>query len=243
MRADRAGRMKPWCEGRAPVRRDRRAVFPAVRTALLSASVLVLLCCLAFAKEGVIQCANLVYAGTQTSKCFSDEFLRLAEEKSTLRTERRFKRVKLADEELYGFPFAIMTGESAFTLGQAERDNLKAYLENGGFLLASAGCSSKEWDASFRRELARIFPDKPLRKLPMDHALFKTVFEVKGLELSHGGRAQLEGLEIDGKIVAIYSAEGLNDTAHMSGCCCCGGNEIQNSVQVNVNILAYALLH
>ena len=195
------------------------------------------------AKEGVIQCANLVYAGTQTSQCFSDEFLRLAEEKSTLCTERRFKRVKLADDELYGFPFAIMTGDSSFVLSSEERKSLKAYLENGGFLLASAGCSSDSWDASFRQEIARVFPGIALKKLPMDHPVFKTVFEIKGLELSHGGRAQLEGLELGGKIVMIYSPEGLNDTAHMTGCCCCGGNEIQNSVQVNVNILAYALLH
>ena len=27
------------------------------------------------------------------------------------------------------------------------------------------------------------------------------------------------------------------------GCCCCGGNEIENSLEVNVNILVYALLH
>ena len=26
-------------------------------------------------KEGVVQCGNLIYAGTQTSRCFSDEFL------------------------------------------------------------------------------------------------------------------------------------------------------------------------
>ena len=35
----------------------------------------------------------------------------------------------------------------------------------------------------------------------------------------------------------------MNDTAHTEGCCCCGGNEIQNSMEINANILAYALLH
>ena len=45
-------------------------------------------------------------------------------------------------------------------------------------------------------------------------------------------RATLEGLEIDGRIVLIYSPEGLNDTANAGGgCCCCGGNEIRNSWQ------------
>jgi hypothetical protein len=52
----------------------------------------------------------------------------------------------------------------------------------------------------------------------------------------------LFGLTIGGKIVLIYSPDGLNDTATMHGCCCCGGNEIKNSQKVNANILVYALL-
>jgi hypothetical protein len=58
----------------------------------------------------------------------------------------------------------------------------------------------------------------------------------------------LEGLEIDGKIVMVYSPEGLNDTANANksggkNCCCCGGNEVKNSQQINVNIFTYALTH
>ena len=35
----------------------------------------------------------------------------------------------------------------------------------------------------------------------------------------------------------------LNDTPHSTGCCCCGGNELENAIDINVNILAYALTH
>jgi hypothetical protein len=51
----------------------------------------------------------------------------------------------------------------------------------------------------------------------------------------------LEGISLGGRLAVLYSQDGLNDTAHTQGCCCCGGNEIRNSVQINVNILAYAL--
>jgi hypothetical protein len=66
--------------------------------------------------------------------------------------------------------------------------------------------------------------------------------------LKKGGTAYLEGLVVDGKIVMIYSGEGLNDTANASKedgkqCCCCGGNEIKNSQDINVNIFTYALTH
>ena len=55
--------------------------------------------------------------------------------------------------------------------------------------------------------------------------------------------ARLLGLEKNGKLVIVYSPHGLNDTEHSEGCCCCGGNEISNSLEINVNILVYALCH
>jgi hypothetical protein len=83
-----------------------------------------------------------------------------------------------------------------------------------------------------------------LTPLPMDHPVFSAFYEIAELKLSHPAEEpRLEGLIHDGKVVLIYSGHGLNDTAHTEGCCCCGGNEISNALQVNVNILVYALLH
>jgi hypothetical protein len=196
------------------------------------------------AKDGVIQCANLIYGGTHTSRCFSDQFLTALQQETSIPSERRFKSVKLASKELFDFPFVVMTGESDFRLTKAERENLSKYLTSGGFLLASAGCSSKDWDKAFRREIRHVFKDLKLKRIAMDHPVFRTVYEVKKLNLSHAGAdAYLEGITHKDKVVVIYSSQGLNDTAHTEGCCCCGGNEIVNSLQVNVNILVYALLH
>jgi len=77
----------------------------------------------------------------------------------------------------------------------------------------------------------------------MDHSLFKTIYDIKTIRLKNGGTTQLEGLEMDGKIVLIYSAEGLNDTPNVKGCCCCGGNEIKNCHEINANVFAYCLTH
>lgn len=198
----------------------------------------------AAAKEGAVECGNLIYAGTCTSKCFSDEFLTTVQQKTSIATERRFKAVKLAGEELFKIPFVIMTGEGDFNLTTKERANLKRYLTNGGFLLASASCSNKPWSTAFERELKSIFGNDALKDIPMDHEIFRTIFTVKDLKLSHSGpESLLRGVTYNGKIVAVYSSEGLNDSSHTEGCCCCGGNEIQNSMEINANILAYALLH
>lgn len=193
--------------------------------------------------EGIVQVANLVYAGTKSSKCFADHFLVQAEQDSSVSTSRRFHAVKLAEEDIYGFPLLIMTGEGAFTLREEERENLRKFVERGGFLLASAGCSSQEWDRSFRSEMATIFTDHPLEEIPMSHAIFNTVYEIEELETKHGKPKPLEGVSIGGRLGVLYSQDGLNDTAHTQGCCCCGGNEIRNAIEVNVNVLAYALTH
>jgi hypothetical protein len=188
-----------------------------------------------------IECANLIYGGTKSSVCFSEAFLSAVASDTTIQTSRKFKPVKLGDSELFRFPFAVMTGEGSFTLTDSERVNLRRYLEGGGFLLASAGCSSREWGESFTREIQLIFPERSLAPVPMDHPIFRTAYYIDNLE-TRGPPAQLEGLTIAGKIVLIYTADGLNDTTSMHGCCCCGGNEIKNSRQVNANILTYALL-
>jgi hypothetical protein len=189
-----------------------------------------------------VECANLIYAGTKSSVCFSEVFLSTVASETSINTSRKFKPVKLAEKEVFHFPFAVITGEGAFTLTDDERKNLKQYLEKGGFLLASAGCSSQEWGDSFAHEVEALFPNQKLAEAPMDHPIFRTVFPVTQLDMSHGGVAKLYGLTLNGKIVLVYSPDGLNDTGTMHGCCCCGGNEIKNSQKVNANILAYALL-
>lgn len=193
--------------------------------------------------QDIVRCANLIYAGSKSSVCFSDKFLATVQKETNIIADRKFTAVKLATKEIYNHPFAIMTGEGAFNLPEPERQNLRAYLERGGFLLASAGCSSSEWNQSFRREIKAVLPNQALKKIPLDHPLFRTVFAIGSVKLKHGGTTQLEGIEIDGRIVLVYSSEGLNDTGNVKGCCCCGGNEIQNCHEINVNVFSYALTH
>ena len=196
-------------------------------------------------RDGVVQCANLIYGGTHTSRCFSDEFLSIVQKKTAIPTERRFKSVKLSSKELFKFPFAMMTGEKNFLFTIKERKNLKEYLTKGGFLLASAGCSNKKFDKSFRMEIKRIFPKNKLAAIKMTHPLFRTVNKIKKLNIKSETttKVQLEGLTLNGKLVMVYSPHGLNNTANTKGCCCCGGNEILNALDINVNVLVYAILH
>ena len=193
-----------------------------------------------------IQCANLIYAGTNTSRCFSDEFLSIMQRETAIPTERRFRSVRLNSDELFRYPFVMITGESDFTFTPQERENLRKYLTNGGFMLASSGCSSTAWDTAFRRNLNQVLGEDGLEltRIPKEHAIFRTVYNIETLDLARTDEdAYLEGITHQGKIVLVYSRHGLNNTANTNGCCCCGGNEIRNADRLNVNILMYSLLH
>ncbi len=193
--------------------------------------------------DGIVQVANLVYAGIRSSRCFADHFLIQAEKDSSISTSRRFHAVKLSSDDIYEYPLVVMTGEGTFHLPESERESLRRYVQRGGFLLASAGCSSQDWDRSFRSEMAKVFPEHPMTKIEMDHPIFHTVYDINDLGAAHGNVRPLEGISIGGRLGIVYSQDGLNDTAHTQGCCCCGGNEIRNAISINVNILAYSLLY
>lgn len=190
-----------------------------------------------------VEVGNLVYAGDKTSVCFSDRFLTTVKAEAGIDAATRLRSVRMGDAaDLCSVPFAIMNGQEQFRLTEQERANLKSWLSTGGFLLASAGCSSQQWNASFTTEMEAVFGAGCLKPVPLDHALFRTLLPVNAVPLSHGGVATFRGLSIDGRLVCLFSPEGLNDTAHTQGCCCCGGNEVRPAEEIVANALVYALV-
>lgn len=189
-----------------------------------------------------VKCGKITYSKSKTSVCFSDYFLSEINSKTSVKTDVKFSPARLDTEEIFDYPFCVISGEESFTLTEKEKANLKKYLLNGGFILASPGCSNAEWNKSFRQVLASIFPENKLKKLDMSHSIFSVFYKIDKLTLKNGGTTQIEGLEIDGRIALIYSMDGLNDVANAKGCCCCGGNEIKECQQVNINIFLYAML-
>ncbi len=191
----------------------------------------------------LLQCGNLIYAGNRSSVCFADRFLTDVADQTCLRVNRRFCPVRLDSEGVFDFPFCVMSGNEGFSLTEKERTQVRKFLAQGGFLLVSPGCSDEKWDRCFRQEIKVCFPDNALRKIPMTHPIFSIVNPIPRLTDKHGRLVALEGLELNGRLVLVYSKEGLNDVEHATGCCCCGGNEISNPVRVNVNVFTYAVVY
>ncbi|MFW6058942.1 MAG: DUF4159 domain-containing protein [Phycisphaeraceae bacterium] len=196
---------------------------------------------------GVVRVGMLVYGeDEQTGVCFADDFLDTLARETHMRLHRAFEPVKLASDELFDYPFVVMTGQRAFTLSDAEREQLRQYVLHGGFVLASAGCSSERWAESFRETMNAVFDDAALEPIDLDHPLFHTVYDIDYLDVRGSDEASppLFASRIGDAVRVVFSPMGLNDTANAGdGCCCCGGNEVRNARLINANILAYALTH
>jgi len=190
----------------------------------------------------MIHCGQLIYGDNQTAICFADAFLIDAAKETGLNISPKFSAIHLLEDEVFNTPLCVFTGQKDFKLKESERSNLRRYLQNGGFVFSSPGCSDKEWNSAFKREIALALPGYELREIPMDHEIFSTVHRIRSLNVK-GSPAHLLGIFINGRLALVYSPEGLNDAKSAKGCCCCGGAEISEARQVNVNAVAYSLLH
>lgn len=190
-----------------------------------------------------IQCGNLIYSGNRTAVCFADKFLQRFKRETHLEVVPKFKPVRLDSNEIFDTPFCAWSGENSFKLSEDERKNLRDYLMKGGFIISSPGCSDENWDRSFRAEIKAIFPDNELVKIPMNHLIFKTVREITRLTTKRKHTTHLEGIFINGRLALVYTLDGVNEARYAKGCCCCGGDEITQASDLNVNILTYALLY
>jgi hypothetical protein len=116
--------------------------------------------------------------------------------------------VKLTDPELWNHPYIYVTGHGAIRLSGEEVRILRSYLTSGGFLHAD---DNYGLDASFRRELRKVFPDQELVELPADHPVYHSFYDfADGLPKIHehdGKPAQGLGIFHEGRLVVFYSYE------------------------------------
>ncbi len=108
--------------------------------------------------------------------------------------------------DLRDHPFLYMTGHGNVRFSDEELGALRAYLVSGGFLHAD---DNYGMDESLRREVTRLFPDTELVPVPIDHAVYRIVYEFPdGLPKIHehdGLPAEGLGLFSDGRLVIFYS--------------------------------------
>jgi hypothetical protein len=159
--------------------------------------------------------------------------------------------VRLDRPGLHRHPMLYLAGSGALPpLSDAERAGLRRHLQYGGFLLVDAadGSDGTGFDASVRRELAKVLPTAPLAPVPRDHVLHKSFYLLD----RQGGRLLvkpwLEAQALDGRLAVVYSQNDLGGAWARSELGdweypCTPGGEAQreSAFRVGVNVSMYAL--
>ncbi|HEU5185194.1 MAG TPA: DUF4159 domain-containing protein [Gemmatimonadaceae bacterium] len=129
-------------------------------------------------------------------------------QRTTLPVERREARVTLLDDRLWDYPFLHVTGHGNMKLSDREVERLREYLTRGGFLHVS---DNYGLDSSFRREIARVFPDRRLVDVPLKHPIYNIVYEFpKGLPKIHehdGKPPRGLGIFLGDRLAVFYDYE------------------------------------
>jgi len=194
-------------------------------------------------EPGPLRIALAVY-GEVERVCYATAFLEKANRDTTIRVAPAFEQVDLTTPTLPRHPYLILTGDRRFHFTETERDRLRDYWRGGGFVLASAACGSRSWTQSFRREVRAIHPGARFAPLPLDHPAYRIIYDLQPSDEGGQNTPALEAVHVGDRLIAILCPRGLNDTDDAAGdCCCCGGVEYKHAVELNVNLLAYAMTH
>ena len=86
--------------------------------------------------------------------------------------------LRSTDEELADYPFIYMVEPGSLYLSDEEAVALRNYLLNGGFLMLDDFWGQSEW-AGMAGQLKKVFPDRDFVELPLDHPLYRCVFNIK----------------------------------------------------------------
>jgi hypothetical protein len=138
-----------------------------------------------------------------------------------------------------------MNGHDDFVLSDVELANLRRYFAHGGFLFASGCCSAQGFPLAWRREMNRVFPGNPVRKIPYDNLIYHTFYNVdKVTALDKNEDIYLDGLYLDGDLVAVMCEDGLVCSFAMGNECNAGhGVPPETGRKLALNISVFALTH
>lgn len=116
--------------------------------------------------------------------------------------------VDVASPEIFRYPYVYMTGHGNVVFSREDIQNLRKYLEGGGFLHID---DNYGFDPFVRRELKKLFPESELVELPFSHPVYRQKFNFAGglpkIHEHDGKPAQGFGLFHKGRMVIFYSHE------------------------------------
>ncbi len=121
--------------------------------------------------------------------------------------EQTEARVTLMDDRIWDYPFLHVTGHGNINFSDEEVVRLREYL--AARRISARRTTTTGSTTSFRREIKRVFPDRPLVDVPLAHPIYHIVYDFpKGIPKIHehdGQPAQGFGIFIGNRLAVYYS--------------------------------------
>lgn len=86
--------------------------------------------------------------------------------------------VRFDRPEIFDYPFVYLIEPGLMSLTVAEIEGFRQYIDRGGFVMVDDFWGEEEWGV-FERQMARVFPDRKLTDVPLEHEIFNIVYQVK----------------------------------------------------------------
>ncbi len=140
-------------------------------------------------------------------------------------------------KDLAAAPILYLQGREKFSFSPAFRETLKAFVDQGGFIFASACCGTGDFDRSLRTEMKLLFPDAAFEKLPESHDIYTLRHKI-----TQQKAFMIEGLNTGCRTAVLYAPHDI--------CCAWGGCKGckdqqglagEEATGLGVNLIAYAI--
>lgn len=166
---------------------------------------------MSFSETGTYQLAVLQYKGGgdwYSNPSSIPNLVKYCNESLGMNINEEVPFVDVGSRELFNYPFVHMTGHGNVVLSASDIDNLRAYLQSGGFLHISDNYGMDEF---VRPQMKRVFPDLDFIELPFEHDIYHQQFDFNsGLPKIHehdNKPPQGIGLIYEGRLVCFYDYE------------------------------------
>jgi hypothetical protein len=167
--------------------------------------------------------------------------------------------LSITDDAIFDYHLVFMHGRTSFRLTDREREQLRLYIERGGMLFANSICASKPFAESFRKEMATILSEYPLKQIPASDPIFSKAYG--GFDLSKVTRRdpqaragdepirdrrrsvppELEGIRIDDRYAVIFSRYDLSCALEKQNSLECQGYVREDAARIGLNVVLYSL--
>lgn len=115
-------------------------------------------------------------------------------------------QIQAGSADIFNYPYIHVTGHGRIFFNDNEINNIRIYLESGGFLHIDDNYGMDEY---VRKEMKKVFPELDFVELPFTHPIYHQTFKFpKGLPKIHehdGLPAKGFGLIYKGRLVCFYS--------------------------------------